>query len=231
VETSSNVGGVTRADGVARPEAPQRRGWGGALSLLVGLVGIAALAASAWVYASTQRDILRLSTEMAQLRLSLDLYMQQGGGAAAASTGGDMLLDLSNRLAILEENWRGGPASAAPVPASTPAALPATPATGEAGATGGDCLPPGTRFMVAAGDRRGLHFPHRWHGHRPGRQYCPAGHRLHDRCRAHGGRRHQRLCRDPGDVLRGGRPRGPRCRSGAEHQQAAMADARAGRPV
>ena len=157
METSSNVGGVTRADGVARPEAPPRGDRGRALSLLVGLVGgvvgIAALAASAWIYASTQRDILRLSTEIAQLRLSLDLYMQQGGGTAAASTGGDMLLDLSNRLAILEENWRSGPVSAAAVPASSPAALPATPATGEAAATGGDCLPPGTRFMVAAGDR------------------------------------------------------------------------------
>lgn len=157
METSSSVGGVTRADGVARPGSrPQARAetrpagdWGRLLGIVTALFGIAALAASAWVYAATQRDILRLSTDIAQLRLSLDLYAQQAGGTPTASTGGDVLLDLSNRLAILEQGWRNGSAPLAAAPAPT---LPATPSTAPATAAADDCLPPGTRFMVAGGD-------------------------------------------------------------------------------
>ena len=114
------------------------------LSFVVGLVGIAAIGASAFVYSETQREITRLSTDIAQLRLSIDLFGRQQGtpsGTDAAS-----LTDLANRLAILEEGWRNAPAPAASLPeVPTAAAAPA--------ATDGDCLPPGTRFMVAAGDR------------------------------------------------------------------------------
>lgn len=120
---------------------------GTVLSFVVGLVGIAALGASAWVYSDTQREVVRLSTEIAQLRVSLELFGQQ----RAAPSGDDSaaLTDLSNRLAIIEESWRNGPVAAPPVEA-----LPATPAvTPAATADSSDCLPSGTRFMVAAGDR------------------------------------------------------------------------------
>ncbi|MHA6688927.1 hypothetical protein [Devosia sp. A449] len=112
------------------------------LSFVVGLVGVAALGASAWVYGETQRDIMRLSTDIAQFRLSLELFGRQQGtpsGTDAAS-----LQDLANRLAILEENWRS------PVQTALPE-LPAAP-NATAPANAGDCLPTGTRFLVAAGD-------------------------------------------------------------------------------
>ena len=116
------------------------------LSFVVGLVGIAALGASAWVYSDTQRAIVRLSTDIAQLRLSMELFGRQQG--TPPETDNAALTDLANRLAILEESWRTGPV-ATPAPA-----LPATPAaTPAAAAESGDCLPTGTRFMVAAGDR------------------------------------------------------------------------------
>ena len=121
------------------------------LSFVVGLVGIAAIGAAAWVYVETQRDIARISTDIAQIRLSLELFGQQEPPADAAADGGDSLLNLSNRLAILEQNWRRSIfTDDAAVPASTPSpgfTPPPAPV-----ATGGDCLPTGTRFMVAAGD-------------------------------------------------------------------------------
>jgi hypothetical protein len=109
------------------------------------------LGATAWVYTETQREIVRMSTDIAQIRLSLELYGQRATGAAPTATSAEGLLDLSNRLAILEQSWRGAvPANPA---ASALPALPGenAPATG-AVATGGDCLPTGTRFMVSAGD-------------------------------------------------------------------------------
>lgn len=113
------------------------------LSMVVGLVGLAALGASAWVYADTQRDIKRLATDIAQIRVSLELFGRQQASASPAAAGSDADLQaLSNRLALLEANGR----SAGATPA---AALPAP--TGQA-AAGGDCLPLGTRFMMAAGD-------------------------------------------------------------------------------
>ncbi len=116
------------------------------LSFVVGLVGIAALGASAWVYSDTQREMLRLSAEIAQLRVSMDLVGQEETAPVVDDSAA--LTDLSNRLAIIEESWRNAPTAA------TPAALPTTPATTPAAtADSGDCLPTGTRFMVAAGDR------------------------------------------------------------------------------
>jgi hypothetical protein len=131
----------------ASEPARQRMPLANLLSFVVGLVGIAALGASAWVYSDTQREIMRLSTDVAQLRVSMELFSQQR--AAPAGDQSAALTDLSNRLAIIEESWRSGP------PVAAPAALPATPTTAPAAAAAdsGDCLPAGTRFMVAAGDR------------------------------------------------------------------------------
>ncbi len=111
------------------------------LGIAAGLVGLAALAASAFVYAGTRQEILRLSTELAQLRVSLDLYARGNAPSetAEAAPGSD-LSDLSNRLSILEQNWRSGAAPAPSAPAAT------TTASGE------DCLPSGMRILVAVGD-------------------------------------------------------------------------------
>lgn len=132
------------------PEALRRRlPLSNVLSFVVGMVGIAAIAASAWIYSDTQREIMRLSTDIAQLRVSMELFGRQQGTPSGTDT--STLTDLANRLAILEESWRNGPVAA---PAATLPALPAaTPATPATTAEGGDCLPSGTRFMVAAGDR------------------------------------------------------------------------------
>jgi hypothetical protein len=119
------------------------------LSFVVGLVGIAALGATAWIYSDTQREIVRLSTDIAQLRLSMELFGRQQG--TPSETDNAALTDIANRLAIIEETWRSGPVAA---PAATLPATPSTPeATPAAAAQDGDCLPPGTRFMVASGDR------------------------------------------------------------------------------
>ena len=119
------------------------------VSMAVGVIGLAALGASAWVYAETQRDIRRVSTDIAQIRVSLELFgRQQGAGSSVASDDG-ALLDLSNRLAVLEAEQRmGGAATALSSLPGLPSATAETPTI----ATGGDCLPVGMRFMVSAGD-------------------------------------------------------------------------------
>jgi hypothetical protein len=136
-----DVQGETRS-----PEPSKRRGpaMSSVLSFVVGLVGIAALGASAWVYSETQREVMRLSTDIAQLRVSLELFGLQQAAPATADTAG--LQDLTNRLAILEENWRSAPAAA---PAPT---LPEVAAAPAGNANLDDCLPTGTRFLVGAGD-------------------------------------------------------------------------------
>lgn len=147
MEDRWNVGGVSDSE---RSQAlPRRRSipWSQVLTIVVGLVGVAAIATSAWVYSANQRELIRLATDLAQLRLRLDLYSQQAsGGAQPASS--SSLLDLSNRLAILEESWRGD--TRTQTGSIAPSALPATPPPSDS--TGSDCLPTGTRFMVAAGD-------------------------------------------------------------------------------
>lgn len=121
------------------------------LGFVAGLVGVAAIAASAWLYTETQRDMAGLASDIAQIKLSLELLNQQQPESAVA--GGENLQDLANRLAILEQSWRGslfGP-NETNIPSAPPAAFSPPPAA-VAPPTSGDCLPTGTRFMVAAGD-------------------------------------------------------------------------------
>ena len=122
----------------ARPKA-------GRWPLLLGIgglaLGFAALAVSIWTYGEGQREILRLSTELAQLRVSLDLYARNGTG----STEG--MADLADRLTALEQGARG---NAVPMPGAA-AAEPASGSSQSAGAAQ-DCLPVGMRLLVAAGD-------------------------------------------------------------------------------
>ncbi|KFC66040.1 hypothetical protein FF80_02761 [Devosia sp. LC5] len=152
------LGGVSKEEpatafppGARKP--PRQPGTGRVLSFVVGLVGVAAIAASGWVYTETQRDIARISTDIAQIRLSLALYGQQGAAAPStpAPAGNDgAVQDLANRLAILEQNWRSGAAPAAlPAIPGAPDAMPESPAANAANA---DCLPDGMRILVSAGD-------------------------------------------------------------------------------
>lgn len=133
------------------PAAPARRLAGPTLlGFVAGLVGVAALGASAWVYTETQRDVGRLATDIAQIKLSLELFNRQHSNAQApTASDAAALTELSNRIGLLEENWRSGAINAQ-------STLPPLSPSGTAGVapvpTDGDCLPTGTRFMVAAGD-------------------------------------------------------------------------------
>ncbi len=124
----------------ARQPKPSRLG---GIALVIGLAGLAfglaGLGAAAWLYNEGQAETRRLASDIAQLRVSLDLYAR---GAGSASDADDTdLTDLSNRLAVLEQNWR---TSSVPLPnASAP---PASTASSE------DCLPSGMRILVAEGD-------------------------------------------------------------------------------
>ncbi len=141
---------VAPAEAASRPDKTMSRGSGlNLLSLAVGVVGLAALGVSLWVYADTQRELKRVSTDIAQIRVSLELFGKQQSGGGTASLDAASLSDIANRLALLEANQRlGGAATTAP------AALPAITGDSPAAATSdaGDCMPSGTRFMVAAGD-------------------------------------------------------------------------------
>ncbi|WP_375599278.1 hypothetical protein [Devosia sp. Naph2] len=110
----------------------------GVLAFAAVLFGIATFAFSGWVYSQGRQEILRLSTELAKLRVSLDLYTRNGGedGSLAA---------LENRLSEIEESMAG-----ANVP--MPATVTATPAASPASDDQGDCLPVGMRLLVASGD-------------------------------------------------------------------------------
>lgn len=122
------------------------------LSFVVGLVGIAAIGAAAWVYVETQRDITRISTDIAQIRLSLELYGQMDTAPAAATAGDAGLLDLSNRIAILEQNWRNSIFTPGDATVQSTPTTGFTPPPTRPVASDGDCLPTGTRFLVTSGD-------------------------------------------------------------------------------
>jgi len=162
----TTVGGVT-ADmrvgareklGLSAPRKAPRRKWrlrpGSLLAGVAAVVGVAALATTAWTYTEMRREVLRISTEMAQVRLSLDLYAQrsspQASAAVAAPTGSDTsLAAIENRLAVLEQNWRAGNGAAA---GTQPAALPSISGPTVSAESDGDCLPSGMRLLVASGD-------------------------------------------------------------------------------
>lgn len=138
------------------PAAPPRRSrLGIALTSLVGILAVAAIGTSAWVYSETQRDVARLSTDIAQFRLSLELFNRQQSAVAAPATtlpaiapaDNSQFQALAERLTALEQAAQSQPT---PAPA---AALPPMPEdTTSSSANAADCLPPGTRLLVAAGD-------------------------------------------------------------------------------
>jgi hypothetical protein len=121
------------ADPVAR--APTGR-WPLALAAAGLALGLGALTLSSWTYLDGQREILRLSTELAQLKVSLDLYARSGAGGAD-------LTGLGDRLSALEQSAATGatPAISAVPPPATATTTPRD-----------DCLPVGMRLLVASGD-------------------------------------------------------------------------------
>lgn len=125
--------------------APPARPKAGRWPLLLGMgglaLGLAALAFSIWTYGEGQREVLRLSTELAQLRVSLDLYARNGTSDTSDLT------ELNDRLAALEDSARG---ETVPMPGVEPASAIPTPSA-SVGASE-DCLPVGMRLLVAAGD-------------------------------------------------------------------------------
>lgn len=127
------------------PPSPRPRPYRPVLATIIAIVGLAAglagIGAAAWIYAEGQAETRRLASEIAQLRVSLDLYAR-GNSQQATSSDGAQLADLANRLAILEQNWR-----------DTPAPAPASPITTQATSSNEDCLPSGMRILVAEGDR------------------------------------------------------------------------------
>lgn len=132
----------------AKPEpspSPPGQKTGGRFGIALGLagllVGLGALGAAAWSYNETQKEILRLSTEIAQLRVSLDLYARNGTGTAE-------LTDLGNRLSALEQGALSG---SVPMPGASAVEPSDSPAPGLETADE-DCLPIGMRLLVAAGD-------------------------------------------------------------------------------
>ena len=65
-----------------KPQRRRKMRAGGLLTGVMAIVGLAALATSVWVYTEMQREMRRVSTEVAQLRLSLDLYAQRTAAPA-----------------------------------------------------------------------------------------------------------------------------------------------------
>lgn len=125
------------------PKSPRRRRPQTATTI-AGMSLVAAIVAIGlgyWQVNEINREMLRVSTEIAQLRVSLDLYAR--GRPANADTA-ETLAALADRLAALEQAPIVPAAAAAPV-----AAAPALPAVTESGE---DCLPPGMRLLVAMGD-------------------------------------------------------------------------------
>lgn len=120
------------------PAAPAPR-WPGYMAVGAVLFGLAGLGSSYWVHAQGQAEILRLSTELAQLRVSLELYARNGADTAG-------LNDLGERLTALEQDALS---DVVPMPAtfSVEAETTVIPPPAEK-----DCLPEGMRLLVAAGD-------------------------------------------------------------------------------
>lgn len=129
---------ATAPSGAKTREIGRRRGNALPVTLAIAglLVGTAGLGLAAWTQMEGQKEILRLSTELAELKVSLDLYARASGAGPDVSA-------LSERLSALEQTARGASVPLPGLPASAPATTTAST---------DDCLPSGMRLLVAAGD-------------------------------------------------------------------------------
>jgi hypothetical protein len=112
------------------------------IAVLSILFGLGAIVASAWVYSEAQRDLRQLASDVAQLRVSLELFARQQTEAPDAG-------EVYARLMEIEQSVREAIAS---IPETTAPAMPPL-GLGPSAQSDGDCLPPGTRFLVTTGDR------------------------------------------------------------------------------
>lgn len=148
--------------------------------VVTGLVAIAAIGAAAWLYADGQAKQQSSAAEIAQLKLSLELYGRQYTATATSMTEVDTVLKsleqrladiegaaapavskrdvdaLEQRLSALEESWLNGTVvetTVLPEPSAPPPPPPQqqSPPT-ETSGNRTDCVSPNSPFLVAAGD-------------------------------------------------------------------------------
>ncbi len=119
------------------------------LMVVSALISLIALGIIAYLGAESRREFQRLATEIAEVRVSLQLFADRDMPASAPAGDSEALLNLSNRLAVVEEALNaGGGGTVAPSPFEA-APAPEASTTGEAN---GDCIPQSTRFLVGTGD-------------------------------------------------------------------------------
>lgn len=119
-----------------------------ALSVASIIVAIGVAGAAATLHIANQNELMRLSTELAQLRVSLDLYAR----GSNASAGSQQISDLAERLAALEERQTSAPAPVSALPALPAPQIPPTSAPAANASASDDCLPAGMRLLVTTGD-------------------------------------------------------------------------------
>jgi hypothetical protein len=120
------------------------------LLILTYFVGMVAITLTGILGYEGYRAMKRVDTELADLKanvavLSGNIGAQQPATISDQSVDQQKLLELSNRIAILEQTARGAPVSSTTL-------LPPIDSTDAAGpvATGDDCIPAGTEFLAQA---------------------------------------------------------------------------------
>lgn len=131
------------------------------LSVLSLLLALAGLGAAYLVWTDYQGELRRVSSELAQMKVSVQLLAQRPVAtqasapepAAADDANARTIQDLSTRVAALEEAAKApAVASTAPVSEDATALAALPPAEGAAEPESGDCIPQGTRFVLTPGD-------------------------------------------------------------------------------
>lgn len=132
------------------------------LSVVSVLLGLLGLVAAYLVWTDYQGELRRISSELAQMKVSVQLLAQRpvvtepsaAEPASVENADARAIEELATRIAALEEAAKAPVvASTAPVSADDTTALAALPpAEGEAAPEEGDCIPQGTRFVLTPGD-------------------------------------------------------------------------------
>jgi len=134
------------------------------LGVLAIVLGLVAIAGSYGLWSDYRGEFRRMSSELAEMKVSLQLLNQRAAAPASAAAAAaapasdsqaDQIADLKNRIAILENVWRNPPAGGVNGQGSVPLSDTAN-ATGGGTPPGGgpttDCIPLGTRFLLTPND-------------------------------------------------------------------------------